>query len=154
MNDPALRSVLDQVEAAVRDNRKNGAAAVAEQRCATPPMGCGQSIWSLATEFRDQNSRNEYEVTHLCQSCQDLIWVSSPDEIVTMAADTDNYGRCGVCGEYRPYEFVDVGIGVLRGFDCCRDDPDLPQCTKTPGCFLRVDHAHNCGPLTSSPPQR
>lgn len=141
---PGILAMIDQVKAAVVANRADGAAAAAGQRCAVPPMGCGQPIPSLATGFRDRASRAEYDITHLCQSCQDLMWVASPEEVAAMAADPDNYGRCYVCGEYRPYEFVDVGVGVISGFDCCPHDPNLPQCTKTPECGLRVDHAHGC----------
>lgn len=139
-----LRAVLDQVETAVAANRHDGPVAVAEQRCAIPPLGCGQPISSLATAFRDRESRAEYDITHLCQFCQDILWKSTTGEIAEMAADTEHYGRCGVCGEYRSYEFVDVGIGVMKGFDCCQLDSALPRCVKTPDCWLRVDHAHDC----------
>ena len=142
--DPVLRALVDQVEAEVAANRADGPRAAAEGRCAVPPMGCGQRIGPLATAFRDRASRAEYEITHLCQSCQDLLFAPDPEEIAGMAADPENYGRCGVCGEYRPYEFVDVGVGVMRGFDCCRHDPGLPRYVKTVGCWLRVDHAHGC----------
>lgn len=43
------------------------AKARAEQRCIPPPIGCGGS----ATVFRDEQSAREYEISRLCQKCQD-----------------------------------------------------------------------------------
>lgn len=140
-----LLAVLDQAQAAARDCRADAVAARSERRCVAPPMGCGQPLpSSLATAFRDRPSRAEYEITGLCQSCQDLHFAPSSDEIAEMAADTRNYGRCGDCGHYRPYEFVDIGIGVIHGFDCCSLDVRLPRCNKTEGCWLSADHAFAC----------
>jgi hypothetical protein len=141
---PAMLALVDQIQAGVAENRADGPQAAAEQRCIVPPMGCGQPIPSLATAFRDRASRAEYDITHLCQFCQDQLWQATPEEIAEMAADTRNYGRCGECGNYRPYEFIDVGIGVISGFDCCPLDQRLPRCSKTLGCCLGADHAHSC----------
>lgn len=41
--------------------------ALEEQRCVAPPMGCGKPL----TTFRDPLSKREYEITRLCQECQD-----------------------------------------------------------------------------------
>lgn len=139
---PFLRAIIDQSAAEVAANRLDGPAAAAERRCAASPMGCGQSLASVRP-FRDRESRAEYDVTHLCQSCRDVIWAYSPEQIAEMAADPENYGRCGECGEYREYERVDVGIGVMKGFDCCFG-PGIPRCTRTSGCWLGVDHVHEC----------
>lgn len=148
---PALQASLDQAKAAVRNSRADAPEARREQRCAASPVGCGRPIASLATEFRDQASRDEYEITRLCQSCQDALFAPSADEVAAMAADSHNYGRCCVCGEYRAYEFVDVGVGVIKGFNCCTERLEtedlmaLPRCSATDDtgqCFLRQDHAH------------
>jgi hypothetical protein len=107
-------------------------------------MGCGQPLGtSLPRAFRDQKSRNEYDITGLCQRCQDELFKPSAEKVAEMAEDVDNYGRCMYCGEYRPYECVDVGIGVMKGFDCC-EPTGLPRCTKVRGCLLDVDHQHRC----------
>lgn len=117
------------------------------QACVPAPIGCGRSIPSLATGFRDQMSRDEYDVSGMCQACQDQVFAPSADEIAEMAANPGHYGRCEDCGEYRAYEFVDVGVGVMRGFDCCDPfgrEPKPPRCTRTPGCELGMDHYHSC----------
>lgn len=149
MTDPMwLNAEIDQAHAVVRDARLDKPAARSGNRCVSPPMGCGEPLpRSLPTAFRDHVSRSEYDVTGLCQACQDGLFAPDADEIAAMAADTTNYGRCGVCGEYRPYEFVDVGVGVIQGFDCCTHEGNLPQCSKTEGgrgCWLRQDHRHGC----------
>jgi hypothetical protein len=147
--DPALVAKVDQAMAEARTNRADGPQAAAELRCAAPPIGCGRPLPSgLSTAFRDRESRAEYDVTHLCQSCQDLTWAHSPEEVMEMALDPERYGRCCECGEYRPYEFVDVGVGVIKGFDCCPamhgHGSRLPRCQRTPGCEYGADHQHGC----------
>lgn len=148
MNEVSFNAQVDQVAASVRDLRKDKPAAHTEQRCVNPPAGCGRPIPSLATGFRDRASRAEYDVTGLCQACQDIYFAVSPEEVAEMAADPDHYGRCHECGEYRPYEFVDVGVGVIKGFDCCRpelSDERLPRCGaegKGFKCFFAAGHFH------------
>lgn len=149
MTDPWFNAQIDQAAACVRDMRKDKHAAHAEQRCVAPPTGCGRPIPSLATGFRDYASRAEYDVTGLCQACQDVFFAPSPEEIAEMAADPEHYGRCQECGEYREYEFVDVGVGVIKGFDCCRyesqeDRPPLCLAVSDSGvkCWLGRDHFH------------
>lgn len=150
MSEPWLNAQIDQAAASVRDMRKDKPAAHTEQRCVAPPAGCGRSSPSLATGFRDRASRAEYDVTGLCQACQDVFFAPSSEEIAEMAADPERYGRCETCGEYREYEFVDVGVGVMKGFDCCRPDlsreEPLPRCGahdhSGQRCWLRADHFH------------
>lgn len=38
--------------------------------CALPPLGCG----GTATDFRDPLSRKEYNISGLCQDCQDAVF--------------------------------------------------------------------------------
>jgi hypothetical protein len=149
---PWLTAVVDQATAAARDVRGDAPHARFEGRCVAPPTGCGQPLpGSPATAFRDQPSRDEYRITGLCQSCQDRIFVVSPEELAEMAADTQNYGRCGSCGEYREYERVDVGVGVdMIGFDCC-PPASRSRCDKTVGCWLSAGHAYGCDAETDGP---
>jgi hypothetical protein len=82
-----------------------------------------------------------------CQACQDQMFLPSPGEVAEMAADPENFGRCR-CGQYREYERVDVGVGVIRGFDCC-PPPTVaemagPRCTKAEDCGLDDGHVHGC----------
>ncbi len=43
---------------------------IVANRCVPPPIGCG----GPATEFRDPESRREYEISGLCQKCQDEVF--------------------------------------------------------------------------------
>lgn len=151
MIDPALQALADQLAAQMRDHHADVPFAQREYRCVAPPVGCGQPLKpSLPTAFRDRDSRAEYDVSGLCQSCQDALFPGpTPEEIAVMAADPDHYGRCGICGEYRALEFVDIGVGVISGFDCCRPEEhkDLPRCSATNekghACWLGADHVHD-----------
>jgi hypothetical protein len=145
--DPRIIAEFDQAWTASRDVRADALLARAEGRCALPPTGCGQPLGKpLSVAFRDQASRNEYDITGLCQGCQDEVFKSTPDEIEAMDLDVENYGRC-ICGEFRAYEFVDVGVGTIRGFDCCDPLPGNPQCQALSEhrtrCLLQADHAHH-----------
>jgi len=40
---------------------------ITENRCMKPPIGCGEKI----TGFKDELSKKEYEISRLCQKCQD-----------------------------------------------------------------------------------
>ena len=147
---PAVLAALDQVHAAVRDNRADNATALAEQRCALPPMGCGQPIPSLATAFRDQRSRDEYETSRLCQACQDEAFAPDASELAWMAAHPDHHARCPVCGEFREIERVDIGGGVMEGFDCCNTirfgDGAWPErCRRQAGCQFGSHLLHGWG---------
>lgn len=150
---PALQAVVDQSAAAVRDNRLDGPQAAAEGRCAAPPMGCGQSLPDgLSGSFRDEKSRREYDITHLCQTCQDVWFAPDPEEIAELEADP-SWVRCEVCGEYRELQFVDVGVGVISGHDCCagirfRGEPGPPKCTRVAGCVFGADHVLHCEPAS------
>lgn len=44
--------------------------AVREGRCVSPPYGCGK-ILDLRKEFRDDLSIREWNITGMCQTCQD-----------------------------------------------------------------------------------
>lgn len=149
--DPALLAEIDRAQAAVAHNRADAPQARAEHRCAAEPEGCGQPLpRHISVAFRDRASRAEYDLTGLCQDCQDRYWPGPSDEEAReMAADEYHYGRCGECGQFRPYEFVDVGVGVIKGFDCCRPELDgadrAPRCAATNEhgqCFLGADHFH------------
>lgn len=150
--EPWQQAFVDQLNAASRDHRADLPAAQQEHRCVGPPVGCGRPLApTIASHFRDQASRAEYDVSGMCQSCQDATFPQpTAEEIAAMAADPDHYGRCGACGEYRELEFVDVGVGVISGFDCCRweDVKDLPRCSAKNDaghpCSLGADHAHDC----------
>lgn len=142
---PHLTATLDQVHAEVRANKRDNAAAAAESRCATVLAGgCGKPI-GFYSEFRDAPSQREYELTRLCQSCQDLMFMPPAEE---MYENLDDFGRCGTCGLWRDYVHVDVGVGVIKGFNCCGSaNPPVPwpgKCDKEQGCFLDKGHALNC----------
>ena len=152
MNPDHVQAELDQAHAAVRDVRSDGPAAERELRCVAPPTGCGQPppTGSLATAFRDRASRAEYDITHMCQSCQDRLWAPSEEDILAMALDP-RFERCPVCGEYRELEFIDVGVGTISGHDCCagvrfRGEPGPGRCERTPGCAFGAEHFHGCEP--------
>jgi hypothetical protein len=49
--------------------------AMATGFCASPPIGCGQKVKG----FSDAVSAREYNITSLCQNCQDRIF-AEPDE--------------------------------------------------------------------------
>ena len=138
---PHLLAILDQAKAQVRDMKDTEPG-----YCAPVPAGCGKKI--EPGEFRDQASTREYQITHLCQSCQDVLFAPCDDEVAEMAADSDRFGRCVVCGEYRAWDYVDIGVGEIRGFTCCVAtlpfDQWPPRCTKTPDCALCEGHAHDC----------
>lgn len=48
--------------------------AILANLCQPPPIGCG----GVATNFRDQESQDEYRISGLCQECQDHIWGPAP----------------------------------------------------------------------------
>lgn len=48
--------------------------AIAEQRCVKEPVGCGKAV--KKEDFHDEISRKEYEISGLCQTCQDKIFES------------------------------------------------------------------------------
>lgn len=49
------------------DNREQ---AIIRRRCLLPPIGCGGD----AEVFRDDLSIREYEISGLCQKCQDSVF--------------------------------------------------------------------------------
>lgn len=44
--------------------------AITNDLCVTPPYGCGKAIG----EFRDELSVKEYQISGLCQECQDRVF--------------------------------------------------------------------------------
>jgi hypothetical protein len=152
MTEPWLTAVIDQAHAGVAQIRADRPAAHREERCVAPPAGCGQPIG----QFREARSYAEYQITGLCQRCQDVVFAPSPEAVAEMAADPEHYGRCHVCGEYREIQHVDVGVGVISGFACCAhardyDPTSFVRCPRTVGCQLGVDHAHGCDPIGGEP---
>lgn len=67
----AAVALLAEEWAASRKIRAEAPQVVAERRCASPPMGCGQP---LTEPFRDEMSAREYGITGLCQRCQDEVF--------------------------------------------------------------------------------
>jgi len=47
--------------------------AILEFKCLPPPIGCGEFV----AEFKDELSAKEYEISGLCQACQDAIFGSN-----------------------------------------------------------------------------
>lgn len=148
---PWLQAEVDQASAAVRDGRADMPAARQEQRCVAPPMGCGQPLPARGP-FRDDASYREYGITGLCQVCQDRDFgIGYEDDDVALLDQDEEWGRCPRCGFYRPMEHVDVGVGVISGFNCCYLSDDRTQeeraaarCRRTTGCRMDVGHAHHC----------
>ena len=128
--------------------RADAPQAHAEERCVHPPFGCGQPLGKpRGAAFRDRKSRAEYDMLGTCQVCQDRIFEPSADEVAEMAADKENFGRCR-CGEYREYERTDVGVSVIKGFNCC---PPITftemmsgRCGKDENCCLDNGHSYGC----------
>lgn len=46
------------------------------RRCVVPPIGCGKPL----TEFKDSLSERDYEITRLCQACQDRLYYDPEEE--------------------------------------------------------------------------
>ena len=55
---------------------------VENRRCAAKPFGCGKPVNGL--DFRDALSAKEYQISGLCQACQDTVW---PDETLILEND-------------------------------------------------------------------
>ena len=45
---------------------------VATNRCSPPPFGCGRPVNAL--DFTDALSAKEYQISGLCQTCQDAFF--------------------------------------------------------------------------------
>jgi|SRR5688572_11677451 len=67
-------------------NRKE---TINENKCVPAPIGCGKDI-DLSSEFTDELSRKEYSISGLCQTCQNSIFTTSPEdeEGITIASET------------------------------------------------------------------
>jgi hypothetical protein len=46
--------------------------AITSNKCIPPPVGCGKPIGG----FKDDISRHEYEISGLCQDCQDTVFTT------------------------------------------------------------------------------
>ena len=52
------------------ENLTGRTTAITQQTCVRAPTGCG----GPATEFRNALSRREYQISGLCQKCQDEVF--------------------------------------------------------------------------------
>jgi hypothetical protein len=60
-----------EIEKALTDMFGHDRRAVIESdMCVPPPIGCGKP----ATVFRDELSKLEYQISGLCQACQDSVF--------------------------------------------------------------------------------
>jgi hypothetical protein len=46
---------------------------IRNNQCVPPPIGCGKKI-NPETEFRDEVSRREFQISGLCSTCQNKIF--------------------------------------------------------------------------------
>ena len=71
MADPTRKSVAVNglINVLIGDSREG---AISEDRCIQPPIGCG----GVVTGFRDKTSRIEYNISGLCQKCQDELFAT------------------------------------------------------------------------------
>ncbi|AXH66671.1 hypothetical protein SEA_STARBOW_203 [Streptomyces phage Starbow] len=55
--------------------REKAQRAVKQSKCVTINsfVGCGKDV-DIDKDFRDSNSRSEYRISGLCQSCQDKLY--------------------------------------------------------------------------------
>lgn len=60
---PEIEKLLD----AIAGGPGTRATAKKDQKCLPPPIGCG----GPADSFRNEQSEREYEISRLCQKCQD-----------------------------------------------------------------------------------
>lgn len=155
---PAVLAMVDQAVAAGVAARRDAPQAAAEERCTAPPMGCGQPLGQPRSRaFRDEKSYQEYGITGMCQRCQDAVWdtMTEPDDIAYWRDHPDEFGRCSDCGRYVQIEHVDVGVGIISGFDCCylanqEKGIRIERCGKINGttCLLGLGHLYECEILT------
>jgi hypothetical protein len=157
LTEETVRKLMDQRQRIIlrawtdsRAARAEAPQAAQERRCVSPPMGCGQPLekasWGY---FRNETSEREYGITGMCQRCQDRVFAPpaelSIDEIHELERDERMF-RCSECGEYREYDEVDVGVGVMRGENCCPLWDEryvrLPRCSEVPDCQLGEGHRH------------
>jgi len=70
MKDPAMEQILSEFTKSVFGRSRMDAATT--QTCVI----CGKD----ASHFRDEKSRREYEISRMCQSCQDDVFRGGEDE--------------------------------------------------------------------------
>ena len=63
--------------------------ALALGNCASPPFGCGRKIQG----FTDVASAKEYQITAMCQECQDRFYAEMAEE-----EDESGFDLTGPCG--------------------------------------------------------
>ena len=66
--------------------RKLAANPIENGRCAAKPFGCGQPV-NPTIDFRDALSRREYNISGMCQMCQDSVFDDDTKEIFTDDAE-------------------------------------------------------------------
>lgn len=69
---------------------------VVNSRCAKPPYGCGKPV--KPDDFTDEPSKTEYNISGLCQSCQNAFF-KDPDEYLDNDDDLENWERDQLAGE-------------------------------------------------------
>lgn len=72
----SLAEALSRVTAAIDSVPK----LVASRLCQSPPFGCGRAGVTPAS-FRDDEARAEYEMSALCQACQDRVFGDVDDDV-------------------------------------------------------------------------
>jgi hypothetical protein len=87
---------IDALLSEIIFNGKDRATCVREGTCVT----CDEAQGLIATSFRDDVSRKEYQISGMCQSCQDDVFgVGEPDDEPyedEMWADDDALGSAGM----------------------------------------------------------
>lgn len=61
--------------------------AIHDDKCVNPPIGCG----GPATEFRDDVSAREYQISGMCQICQDRVFGSADEKEWEEEWEEDEY---------------------------------------------------------------
>jgi hypothetical protein len=67
---PKAKEINDFLNSLSGANREE---TISSNKCIPPPIGCGRII-TPDTEFRNETSRKEYQISGLCQQCQDKVF--------------------------------------------------------------------------------
>lgn len=59
---------------------------VENNRCAATPFGCGRPI-NVSAEFSDELSKKEYQISGLCQKCQNSVFCDEQEQYSDDAED-------------------------------------------------------------------
>jgi hypothetical protein len=104
---PTRLGSLKDVTAALQKSMTGGdthGQAVSELRCIKPPLGCGKSLvcpdlGRSLPAFRDTASQREYQITGMCQACQDKFEAEAEDTSGCEYGGHCKPGECaGPCG--------------------------------------------------------